>query len=113
MEPRQFSASWSVPFSHANHSISHYILRVANTRTGDSYESSIGSSSEDLHNDVMNITLPFPNQTDSCDILIVTAAAVNDVGSSEPTSTNLSIPEGNLQPCWNISFLRVCNLLLA
>lgn len=90
-----FSAVWSIPFSHPNHSISHYHLTVTNIHNSASYEMSIKNPFiEQSANDVMKSTLPYPNQTDSCDVLTVAVKAFSDLGPSEPAFANISIPRG-------------------
>ena len=94
MQSEQFLAVWSVPFSHSNHSISSYNVSVGNINTTKTCQRSItvspGAKSPATEND----TLDFPPSTSSCDILIVTLTAINDIGSSEPVSASLFIPTG-------------------
>lgn len=89
---RVLSAVWSTPFSHPNHTISHYHLTVSNIHNNASYEKSIFV--EQSTNDSMSSVLPLPNQTSACDVVTVTVRAVNDLGPSEPAYANISIPQG-------------------
>ena len=95
LELRQLSAFWSIPYSHADHSITHYDVTVNNTHRAGSYDTFIAHSATSGIGG-MNITLPFPNGTSSCDVLTISVTAVNDVGAGKPAQVNVSIPEGIL-----------------
>ena len=97
LEARQFSAVWVAPFSHIDHPILHYTVNVTNLRNLDSYEqsTSVESLMKTSDNVTSIITLEFPRQTRSCDYLVITVTAVNDIQASDPSSANISIPEGS------------------
>jgi hypothetical protein len=92
LELRQLSAFWNVPYSHADHSITHYDVTVTNTHRAGSYDKFIAHSATSGIGG-MNITLPFPHGTSSCDVLTISVTAVNDVGAGKPAQVNVSIPE--------------------
>ena len=96
LESRQLSAFWNVPYSHADHSITHYDVTVTNTHRAESYNTSIAHSATSGIG-AMNITLTFPNGTSSCDVLTISVTAINDVGASKAAQVNVSIPEGILK----------------
>ena len=87
------SATWRAPFAHVDHAVSHYILKVVNTRSGETYDRNIVSNSS--ASDVLNTTMPFTSQTEPCDVLTVSLVAVNDIGESDSAVANISIPTGN------------------
>ena len=90
LELRILTVVWDVPYSHPDHPISHYDVTVTNVHKAEA--DSLMSESSDT-----SITLPFPHQTSSCDVLTVTVTAVNDIGASKPAQANVSIPEGITQ----------------
>ena len=103
---KRFLAIWSVPFSHMNHSISSYNVSVINLNTTEVYQRTITVSSEDnIMCSAVNDTLDFPSLTNACDIINVTVIAINDIGSSEPTSASLYIPTG-------IYYTNIMNMII-
>ena len=102
MELRQFSVEWNVPFSHPNHSISHYSVSVNSLNQSLSYDETLPVSSAVQPplptSGLVSVSLPFPRRTFSCDILNISVTAVNDIGASQPAYGYVLIPKGDLQP---------------
>ena len=96
MELQQLSVVWTVPFTHTNHSISHYNVTVDNLNQSQSYyERSISAGPKT--ESVVQVTLPFPPNTTSCEILSISVTASNDIGSSNPASIMAFVPQGLVQ----------------
>jgi hypothetical protein len=99
MELGQFSVEWNVPFSHTNHSISHYTVTVNSPNETVGYVESFRVSSEAgppiPTSGPVTVSLPFPPRTTSCDILNISVTAVNDIGASRAASAVIFIPKGN------------------
>ena len=103
MELQQFSVVWNVPFTHTNHSISHYNVTVSNNQS-QSYEMSILADPKTSES-VVQVTLFFPPNTTSCEILSISVTAVNDIGPSIPASADMTVMKGTLLPT-----MAVCKL---
>ena len=88
-----------------NHSISSYNVSVINLNTTEVYQRTITVSSEDIMSSAVNDTLDFPTLTNACDIINVTVIAINNIGSSEPTSASLYIPTG-------IYYTNIMNMII-
>jgi hypothetical protein len=97
MELGQFSVEWNVPFSHTNHSISHYTVTVNSPNETVGYVESFRVSSEAgppiPTSGPVTVSLPFPPRTTSCDILNISVTAVNDIGASRAASAVIFIPK--------------------
>ena len=85
-----FLARWNTPFAHKNHSVLHYSLEVLNNH--DKVKHNILACLSPCGS--QNISFTAPNQTQVCDMLMLTLTAVNDIGSSNSTVANITIPIG-------------------
>ena len=95
LELQQFSVVWTVPFTHTNHSISHYNVIVNNLNQSQSYEMSISAGPKT--ESVVQVTLPFPPNTTSCEILSISVTAVSGISPSNTLSIMAFIPQGLVQ----------------
>ena len=106
MELGQFSAVWNVPFSHSNHSISHYNVTVNSYNFTRQLEESfpVNSGAHPLPTSgKVEVILRFPPRTFSCDIINVSVTAVNDIGPSQPASAVMFLPKGECTTGYNAS----------
>ena len=92
VKSNKFSAVWNVPFTHTNHSVSQYTVRVSNPSQNQSYERSFYAGLE--RESSVQVSLQFPPHTSSCDILNISLTAVNDVGASQPAPFKVFVPKG-------------------